>query len=163
MRPGSPDRIAYYRERAEQGLPLFDEAPAGIPLLPRHVTCLPKPEPKPEPKEPEKMNIDQAIEALTSDDAEQKINDKIERLETELAKLKKLRRMYVVSEPKPGGSRKEVDPKLEALVVKAVGKMPKTPRQIADEIGIHYMSVGKVVAKSTKVKKVGGVVTLVEL
>lgn len=108
------------------------------------------------------MNIDQAIEALTSDDAEQKINDKIERLETELAKLKRLRRMYVVTVPSGGGSRKEVDPKLEALVIKAVAKMPKTPRQIADEIGIHFMNVGKVVARSVKVKKVGGVVTLAE-
>ena len=108
------------------------------------------------------MNIDQAIEALTSDGAEQAINERIERLETELAKLKKLRRMYVVTEPSPTTNRKEVDPKLEALMIKAVAKMPKTPRQIADEIGIHYMSVGKVVAKSTKVKKVGGVVALAE-
>jgi hypothetical protein len=78
-----------------------------------------------------------------------------------LAKLKKLRRLYVINEPSPGGSRKEVDPALESLITKAVAKGPRTPKEIADEIGIHFMSVGKVVAKSTKLKKVGGVVTAV--
>jgi len=160
VRPGSLERIAYYRARAESGLPLFEDAPAGIPMLPgQRNVCEQKSKPKePKPKEPEKMNIDQAIEALTSDGAEEKINERIERLETELAKLKKLRRMYVVNEPSPGGSRKEVDPALESLIVKAVAKGPKTPKQIADEIGIHFMSVGKMVARSVKLKKAGGVV-----
>ena len=107
------------------------------------------------------MNIDQAIEALTSDGAEQAINERIERLENELANLKRLRRVYVISEPKPATKVKEIDPNLENLILKSVAKGPKMPKEISDEIGIPYMNIGKIVNASQKLKKVGNAVAAV--
>jgi hypothetical protein len=161
MRPGSPERIAYYRERAESGLPLFEEAPAGIPELQRNVSCLPKPKPKlePKPKEPEKMNIDQAIEVLTADGAEEKLNQRISTLEAELDKLKKLRRLYSVDGQK--NKRSPADPKLENQILDAIKSGPRTPKQIAELLGIHFMSVGKAVAASKKLTKAGNVIVAV--
>lgn len=34
MRPGSAERIAFYRQRADEDANLFDGAPDGIPMLP---------------------------------------------------------------------------------------------------------------------------------
>jgi hypothetical protein len=160
MRPGSLERIEYYKQRAEIGLPLFEDAPAGIPMLPgQRNVCEQKSKPK--PTEPKKMNIDEAIEVLTADGAEERLNSRIEALEEDLAKLKKLRRVYAISEPKPGMKIKDVDPKLEDLILKAVAKGPKMPKEISEEIGIPYMNIGKIVNASQKLKKVGNAVAAV--
>ena len=49
MQPGSTQRIEYYRQRADAAKPLFDEAPIGIPLLPRSEMYLRPPTDNPTP------------------------------------------------------------------------------------------------------------------
>jgi hypothetical protein len=159
VRPGSLERIEYYKQRAESGLPLFENAPAGIPMLPgQRNVCEQKSKPK--PKEPEKMNIDEAIEVLTADGAESKLEHRISQLEAELEKLKKLRRIYAT--PTTRQSTGKLDESLEAKIVKAVQGGPKTPKEIAQAIGVHYMNVGKTVVASKKLKKIGNTVAAVK-
>jgi hypothetical protein len=163
VRPGSLERIEYYKQRAESGLPLFEDAPSGIPMLPgQRNVCEQKSKPKEptEPKEPEKMNIDEAIEVLTADGAESKLEHRISQLEGELEKLKKLRRIYAT--PATKQSTGKLDESLEAKILKAVQGGPKTPKEIAQAIGVHYMSVGKTVAASKKLKKIGNTVAAVK-
>jgi hypothetical protein len=159
MRPGSLERIEYYKQRAMMSLPLFEDAPAGIPmLLGQRNVC--EPQLKVKPKESKKMNIDEAIEVLTADGAESKLEHRISQLEGELEKLKKLRRIYAT--PATKQSTGKLDESLEAKILKAVQGGPKTPKEIAQAIGVHYMSVGKTVAASKKLKKIGNTVAVVK-
>ena len=159
MRPGSLERIEYYKQRAEIGLPLFEDAPAGIPMLPgQRNVCEQKSKPK--PTEPKKMNIDEAIEVLTADGAESKLEHRISQLEGELEKLKKLRRIYNSQAGRV--CTKKLDEEAEARIIKAVERGPKTPKEIAEITGIPYSTVGKLVNVSKKLKKVGNAVSVIK-
>jgi hypothetical protein len=151
MQPGSMERIEFYRKRAEAEQPLFEDAPEGIPILP-----IPKRQFNPPKEKP--MNIDQAIDVLTSDGAEARLNDRISKLEDELAKLKSLRRLY--GSPAARTCDIKFNVEYESKIIKAVSGGPLTPKAIEGLTGISYGIVGKIVSHSDKLTKRGDCVML---
>lgn len=153
MRPGSPERIAFYRQKAELEEPLFDDAPPGIPELP-HVN----PEFNRQKRIERPMNVEQAIDLLTADGAEELVDQQIAKHEAELAKLRKLKRIYTKSTQ---GVASNINEELEASIIKYVSKHgPRMPKDIAEGIGSSFMAVGKIVARSNKLTKQGAAVAL---
>lgn len=156
MRPGSAERIAYYQARAEEGSPLFDDVPAGIPMRPGEDNALGR----------LKMvdvgdSFDRAIELLAGDDAAEKMSRRIDKLEHELTKLKKLQKALHGGTATSSQKPMKLDADMESKIVEFLKSSgPKRPSEIGDNLGVSYTMVGKIVRSSQRLAKDGPVVVL---
>lgn len=155
MRPGSLERIEFYRQCALDGLPLFDDVPIDIPMLPGEDKRIGR----------KQMldvgdSFDRAMELLTSDDAAAKLSKRIEQLDKELSKLKKLQKaLYGVSVVR--GKTTAVNPEIEKQVVQLLtSRGPMKPKDIGEALGVNYTHIGRVVNSSKKLEKDGLLVVI---
>ena len=105
--------------------------------------------------------LEKAIELLTSDSAAKEINNKIEYHQSQLNKLRPL--MKIVGKPTVKQTNviaNHLD--IEEAICNAVKRMPLLPKEISEKIDIPYMDIGKVVAASSKLKKIGKRISLAE-
>lgn len=135
MRPGSAEIIEHYRQLAERGEPLTPDPGNIIPMLPGEDNALRR------LRHMDMSNLNQAIDRILSDEGEQHINRRIEELEVELAKLKKLQRAL---QGKSGSGRTlnfKVDTAMEAKVVAFIKSMALASQRKLDSTSNSHPSM----------------------
>jgi len=167
--PGSLERIEFYRRQVDSGGALFDDVPDDIPLLPQYHGLRnrtnegSKTEMKTESNV--EMSIDDAITLLTSDDAAQRVVERIENLEAELEKLRRLSRsLYNQTKPKSAAPAVTPyrNPENEAKIVEVIKTHgPMTATQISELCGLSFTTIGKLAEHSELLTKKGRLIWVV--
>lgn len=161
MRPGTLERMNYYRDRADAGLQIFQDAPVmcdddEIPILPQE-----GPRPMELGNNNQPMSIEKAIQVLSQDGATQKIEEKIESLQSEIGKLRRMLKVVRgVSEAAPRARKKrefeltDAQAKKEQNIVEYVEEHgPASAKEIGAAIGMHYLAVGMAASRSSRLQK----------
>lgn len=172
MRPGTLERINFYRERADAGLPIFQGTPTNedgedaIPILRKE-----GPHKMELGNNNQPMTLDRAIQVLTQQGADEKLDAKIQDLQAEIDKLKKIRKLLNASrstERKTKRVRVDSDDspndsflsKEQDIVEYIEEHGSATAADIGRAIGVSHLSVGFTVAKSERLRKNGKTIEL---